>query len=330
MRIPLPGWLVFLACCAPCHWAHADASEAEHPSSPPNANEVPPHDDRTHERIVGNHRFVPFRVVPWAIVTTRFSMVTSFGSFSQDVANRTLSQLAFRESFTVQGAVSRWLGIEAELLGAVASGNNARSVFDTGVNYAWGGRLGGVVRLLEGDRFQFSARMDVDLLRLGTTVPRRLLETVQVEDGQLQVQLPELFVPADLIRLRPSLALALAASRVFGIQAGLGFRYLSVWSDGDHIDAPILDLALGASLDFSSLGAPFVVLVGGRLLQDLSAPEERPLISALGARSRTRSELELAMYYSARTALDLGLAFTSDLGGQDRSLVGNIVMTYYW
>lgn len=281
-------------------------------------------------RVVNEHRMIPFQIVDWPIVTTRFSTVTALGPFHTQVTGqrgKTANLLALRESFTLAWALTHWLAVEGQVSGGMAAGTDFRSIIRVGLSYAYGGRVSLLGRLLSRGPVYLSLRVDGSVLSVEDAVPQRLLDTVTVDDGTVSFQRPRIVRNGRDYIATPTLALAVGATRWLGFQASGGVRL--DWLDLDTTQfKSTLALGAGVSLDLDSVGLNLTILAGGRFLYDMQ--ERSTYITAFGVRNRTRGEAELGFYYSGRRDVDIGLAVVSEVGGKNASVIGNAVMNYYW
>lgn len=282
-------------------------------------------------RIVNGHRMIPFQVVDWPIVTTRFSSVTALGPFHVQVTGqrgRTANLLALRESFTFAWALTRWLAVEGQVSGGMASGTDFKSIIRVGLSYAYGGRLSLLGRLFARGPVYLSLRVDGSVLSVEDAVPQRLLDTVEVDDGEVRFQRPRIVRNGKDYIATPSLALAVGATRWLGFQASGGMRldWLDLGANADFKST--IALGAGVSLDLDVIGLNLTILAGGRFLYDIE--ERQAYITAFGVRNRTRGEAELGFFYSGRRDVDIGLAIVSEVGGKNASVIGNAVINYYW
>lgn len=310
-------------------------ARAEEPP-PPEASRAAP------SRVVHDHRFIPFQVVTWPLVTTRFAAITSAGALWAELhGDNTTTLVTLQENFQFEWAILEWLGVEGHLLGSTASATDASSLIRTGLSYAYGGKLGLVGRFLSRGRFYFSGRIDGEELKFQSFVPARLVGGVSIgrdgvsvggvsigRDGP-RVDGSRIVERGRLYRVRPSLNLAVGIKRWFGVQASaavdIDFQSMEHSDDGVYTT---LDLGLGGSFDLNQVHVPISILVGGRILHDFGASP--PFVAALQPSGQNRGQVELAIYYSGRPGIDLGLATKVDLGSGESSLLVSPVINYVW
>ena len=282
-------------------------------------------------RVVNAHRFIPFQIVTWPLVATRFAAVTTTGALRLERNGNTTTQVTLQENFQFEWAMLEWLGLEGQLLGSTASATGIVSIIRTGVSYAYGGKLALVGRFLQRNATYFSGRIDGEELRFQSFVPRRLLDgaTVTVGGSGVQVDGSRAAEPGRLFRVRPSLNLAAGLTRWFGLQASAAVDIdVQTFEHSRNGTYSTLDLALGGSFDLNQLRIPVSILVGGRVLHDFGASP--PFVAALQPSGQNRGQVELAFYYSGRPSIDLGLSVRSDIGSGESSLLVSPVINYVW
>jgi hypothetical protein len=281
-------------------------------------------------RVVNGHRFIPFQVVTWPLVTTRFAAITSAGAlWAQLRSNRTTTLVTLQENFQLGWAIARWMAIEGALLGSMAAATDVRDIISTGLSYAYGGRLAVVARLLERGPWYFSGRIDGQEQRYQSFVPERLIDGIRVSTGGVSINGSRIAETGRTWRIRPSLNLAVGVNRWFGLQvSGAVDIDLQNPERGSQQTYTTLDMALGTSFDFNQVRLPLSVMVGGRILHDFGGTPA--FVGALQPGGRNRGQAELALYYSGRPGVDIGLSVRTDIGSRESSLVASPVINYVW
>ncbi|MFT3922923.1 MAG: hypothetical protein QM778_10345 [Myxococcales bacterium] len=330
---PLAAWLSCLAVILPLLCAEQPAQADEGAERAPGSPECPEVCEAARvapARMLNGHRFIPFQVVTWPLVTTRFAAVTSAGAlWVQRDAGNSETLVTLQENFLFEWALLRWLGIEGNLLGSTASATDLDGILGTGASYAYGGRIGLVTRLLERGAFYFSARVDGEEQRFQTIVPRRALQDVRISLTRLPFHTSRIVDSGRLYRVRPSLNLAVGVARWFGLQTSLALSVDTQTRERTGAQTyTTLDVALGGSFDLNQVRVPVSILVGGRLMHDLS--QTPPFVAALQPSGTSRGQLELALYYSGRPGFDLGLSVRCDLGSSESALLFSPVINYVW
>ena len=246
-------------------------------------------------RVVNEHRFIPFQVVTWPLVTTRFAAITSLGALWAELhGDRKTTLVTLQESFQIEWAILEWLGIEGHLLGSTASATDVSSIIRTGLSYAYGGQLALVGRLFARGPFYLSARIDGEELKFQSFVPARLAGGVSIGRDGPGVDGSRIAERGRLYRLRPSLNLAVGIRRWLGVQASaavdIDFQSRERGDDGVYTT---LDLGLGASFDLNQVHVPISLLLGGRMLHDFGATP--PFVAALQPSGQNRGQVEVAI-----------------------------------
>lgn len=273
-------------------------------------------------RTVNGHVFVPMRLVEWSFVATSFGTTTSAGIANLLTPNeRDANLAAFRQSFSLEIAATRWLGFELGGGAFLLAGVNAPAALNVGAALAYGGRIGVVARLFRSRTVYLSARIGGRALRTEGIVPRRLVESVDT---------PELASPlisGRFLRLTGAVELALAPAAWLGIQSSVAVFGQRVDSEGRGDGTFGMHASLGVAIDFAPFRVPFSVLVAGRFTH-MAVPEVQVL--ALEPVGRPQGALELGIFYSGRDDLVLGLSTVGYYAENDRRLGPEIVFRYFW
>src|SRR5690606_4877046 len=102
----------------------------------------------------------PMRLVEWSFVATSFGTTTSAGVANLLTPNeRDANLAAFRQSFSLEIAATRWLGFELGGGAFLLAGVNAPAALNVGAALAYGGRIGAVARLFRSRTVYLSARI---------------------------------------------------------------------------------------------------------------------------------------------------------------------------
>jgi hypothetical protein len=306
-------------------------ARAEEPAPPPTEPALEPECTRdAHLRVVNGHRFIPFQIVTWPLVTTRFTAITSAGALWAELrSDQTTTLVTLQENFQLQWAIARWIGVEGHLLGSTAAATGVRDILRTGLSYAYGGRAALVARFLERGPWYFSGRFDGQQLRFQSFVPERILEGVDVSSSGVDISGARITQTGRAYRIRPSLNLAVGIARWFGVQvsAAVDIDHQSLERANDQTYTS-LDIGLGTSFDLGQIHLPLSILLGGRIVHDFGG--NPVFVAALQPSGRNRGQTELALYYSGRPGVDIGLAVRMDIGSGESALLVSPVINYVW
>jgi hypothetical protein len=294
-------------------WLHARTARGE---------EYPLVDRPRGGRTVNDHVFIPFRLVESPFVATSFGTSTGAGVATLRTPDeRPANVTAFRQSFSLEIAATRWLGFELGGGAFLIAGVNAPGALNIGAALAYGGRVGVVARLFRSRRLYLSARLGGLALSTEGIVPSRLVETEGVRE------LGDPRVSGRFLRLAGSVQLAVAAFPWLGIQTSVTAFGQRIDSEGRGDGTSGVHASLGVEFDFSPFRIPFAVILAGRFTHT-GAPDVQ--VVSMDPLGRPQGALELGVFYSGRENLVLGLSTLGHYASRDRRLGPEIVFRYFW
>lgn len=206
----------------------------------------------------------------------------------------------------------------ADLIGAIDVGANAGAAADAGLS----------LRLFRGDRAQLTLAVDGRFTQVVGIMPSRLLQSVVVVDDQIEFRSIDVAYDARVLRLDPTLAVAIAIAPWLGLQLAGGYTVRHIENIGRQPGATEHSLQAGVGLSLFFRGVSF--LFGGRVVHDFNDDFEGTVISAIEPLDPTRGEAEVGVYYMAHPELDLGFVGIGTLSPDDRRVQGTLVLAYYF
>ncbi len=306
-----------------------NGARAPTPPAPP----APP--PRGRDRMLGGHRFIPFRTVPFPFVAFRFGSDTALGGARVNIEDPALAAMgldprasfrSFEQTLRAGIRILPWLGAEAQVRGALALGTDDTGALVLGSTYEYGASLGALATFVETRVVVLSARLDVRLARVEGILPGALLDSVEVIDGEPVYDVGALTFDAFAARFAPTLGGAFALTRVLGAQLGGGIEVARLGTDQGHDWEERVFGAAGLSIG----AGPVSFLFGGRIDHDLDRDASRDVLLVMEPVDGTRGEIEGAVYYTGRPELDLGLGVTHLVAGEDRRTLGVVTVAYWW
>lgn len=290
-------------------------------------------------RTVNGHTFLPLQTVPFPFVTTHAGSLTGMGIVNLKsipvvnvgtITTGSKAQLvSFRQSFNLDLKLAHFLGLSLGLGMGNAVGINNSGAFNLGINYAFGAKLGLIVRIAQGKKWYLSLRGDGSVERAEAVLPAALADSAVGENGVVTFNLSSLTRSGRVGVGTGHLMLAYSPHRAIGLTASAGYGSTKVSVGDDSGRRGQLLLGLGSSWRFNSLDAPIVLTLGGslRLRTDES---ERVFFPTVGSTGKTGGFVEGGILYSDPKYVDVGIQSTWSVAKNDNRKQVVLVLNHFW
>lgn len=295
-------------------------------------------DDAASRRSVGDHAYSQFETVEWPFVATRVVSSTGVGMAQFELAGlepfpeaRFEGDFASMDQTVLFGiAITDWLGLEIAPRAGVLGGLDSQGALFVGANGYAGGRLSGVVRLIESDSVLLSARVDVSAFAAGGIAPARTVVAI-FDEGAQTVRSFRPDFDGSRGSLGGSIVAAITATEWLGFMGSFRGEARRVEIRDVEDDEGWIAGALGVSLNFGPLGVPFQLLLGSRVSWNFADDVNDVALSAIEGVEDVVIEPELGFYFFDPKRPELELGLTTSFTYTDVSKRGRMgVNLGYW
>ncbi|UJR80634.1 Hypothetical protein I5071_26830 [Sandaracinus amylolyticus] len=297
-----------------------------------------PHATARSARSVGGHAYSEFEYIEHPFVATRVTSRTGLGVAQFELRGQPVPRLDLEgdlaqldQRFALGIAITEWLGLEVGVQGGAIAGVDYDAGLVIGANGFGGGRLSGVLRVVETDAFLLSLRVDVSAAAAAGISPARtvvpLLTGQQPPESRLRS--PEFSGSRGTVG--GSVTAVLTATEWLGFAGSFRADARRVELDDIEDDEGWLGGALGASLNFGSLGVPLQILLGSRVSWSFADEIDDLALSVIEPADEVVVEPELGFYYFDPKIPELELGLSTSFAFSDDTRRGRVGLNLaYW
>ncbi|AKF06760.1 hypothetical protein [Sandaracinus amylolyticus] len=297
-----------------------------------------PHPTARSARSVGGHAYSEFENIELPFVATRVTSRTGIGVSQFELRGERvprrdlegdLAQLDQR--FVLGIALTEWLGLEVGVHGGAIGGIDYDAGLVIGANGFGGGRLSGVVRVVETDAFLLSLRVDVTAGAAAGIAPARTVIPLLTGQRPPESRLRSPDFSGSRGTLGGSVTGVLTATEWLGFAGSFRAEARRVEFDDVEDDEGWLGGALGASFNFGSLGVPLQILLGSRVSWSFADEIDDLALSIVEPADEVVVEPELGFYYFDPKLPELEVGLSTSFAFSDETRRGRVGLNLaYW
>ena len=280
-----------------------------------------------HARILGGHMFVPLSNVAWPFITTHFGITVGGGMHRTkavgidtegNATTESLNLAALTEQIELSLGLFDRVALSGRFGGLMVAGASLEEILGSGAQFSvyFGG--GATVKLVQAGPFILSAGADFQYNDGQFVAPGAAL-AVALQTFDLQQAQDALLIETSGWFFEPVVAAAVAPIPCFGLQTSFGFTVGETTIQNASESSKGILWGIGVALDLQHAHIPVTFPVGYGLGR------------TFGDAGTTEHQIEVGVYYSGRTHLDLGASLRTLVGDDDQSrYLGAMRLNYIW